>query len=80
MSSTKTDYVTDGKGTAYTIMVHYHNSEELQNEGFSNGVTMYSVFTGGTCYSHYDEYELTRNMPGNADWVIDELHRLEGEI
>ncbi|AAQ13784.1 hypothetical protein [His2 virus] len=80
MTQVKTRYVKDGKGTAYTIMATYHLSEELEKVGFTSGVTLYSVFTSGTCVSHYDEYEVERNLPGNAKWVIDELHQLESEI
>jgi len=78
--TTKTRRITDDSGTAYTIMVTYHNSNELNKVGFPNGITLYSIFSSGVCHSHYDEYELTQEMPGSAEWVIDELYDLESKL
>ena len=76
----KTRYVKDEKGTAYTITVVKVENEELAKVGFHSRLTLYCAFTSGSCVAHYDEYEVKRKLPGNAEWIIDEFYNLEGEF
>ncbi len=77
------DYVGDGEATAYTVIAERLYPEEhgaLESAGFHSPTTFFMVLTPGSMYAHYDRHVLVNSLPGDADWLHEELKRLDEEV
>ena len=74
--------IADGTATAYTVGVERLDPDddpELEPAGYHSPQLLYAVMTPGAVVTDYDIHRLARNLPGNADWVVDELRELDYE-
>lgn len=74
--------IADGTATAYTVGVERLDPDddpELEPAGHHSPQLLYAVMTPGAVVADYDIHRLARNLPGNADWVVDELRELDYE-
>ena len=68
-----------GQASAYTVLAKRLDPDEhpdLEAAGYHSPATMYVVMTGGQVWAHYDTHKLIREMPGQNDWLIDQLDDL----
>ncbi|EMA68821.1 hypothetical protein C461_04302 [Halorubrum aidingense JCM 13560] len=72
--------IADGTATAYTVGVERLDPDddpELEPAGYHSPQLLYAVMTPGAVVTDYDVHRLARNLPGDADWVVDELRDLD---
>ena len=72
--------IADGEATAYTVGVERLDPDddpELEPAGYHSPQLLYAVMTPGSVVADYDVHRLARNLPGEADWVVDELRDLD---
>lgn len=54
--------------------------EALTTAGFGETTILYAVLGPSTHLLDYDKYRLVRSLPGDADWLLDELHAVEDDL
>jgi hypothetical protein len=72
--------------TGYTVIATLveaqtdDESEALTIAGFGETTILYAVLAPSTHLLDYDKYRLVRALPGDADWILDELHAVEDDL
>lgn len=72
-----------GRATQYTAMLVRLDPDErpgLKSAGFHSPATLYVLFTGGNTFADYNRHRLERKLPGNAEWIHDELQDLQVQL
>jgi len=72
--------------TGYTVIATLieaqTNAERaaLSDAGFGETTILYAVLGPSTHLLDYDTYRLVRALPGDGDWILDELHGIEDTL
>jgi len=72
--------IADDEATAYTVGVERLDPDddpELEPAGYHSPQLLYAVMTPGAVVTDYDVHRLADALPGDADWVVDELRDLD---
>jgi hypothetical protein len=74
------------RSTGYTVIATLIEAQTdtergaLSDAGFGETTILYAVLGPSTHLLDYDTYRLVRALPGDADWMLDELHAVEDDL
>lgn len=74
------------RSTGYTVIATLIEAETdaeqaaLSDAGFGQTTILYAVLGPSTHLLDYDKYRLVRALPGDADWILEELHAVEDRL
>jgi hypothetical protein len=74
----------EGQGTGYAVMAKRIDPEEhpaMARVGYKTPTTIFTVWTdGGIAVTSHDLYEVVRQLNGDADWLLDDLHAMKQKV
>lgn len=76
-----TEYV-EGAGSGYTVRVDVLDPEQtpaVEGEGYGSVTPLFIVLNDGEVYADHDPHRLVSTLPGNNNWLLDQLDRLGRE-